>query len=86
MFALFTMAKLHIYIRPTNTNNTYLQINTKRLQNNTQEKDIHQKMNMQSTQQITLTPYSKYFNHIDYSLIYSIHTRIMPTKRAFFPI
>lgn len=43
MFALFTMAKLHIYIRPTNTNNTYLQINTKRLQNNTQEKDIHQK-------------------------------------------
>ena len=31
MIALFTMAKLHIYIRPTNTNNTYLQINTKRV-------------------------------------------------------
>jgi hypothetical protein len=44
MIALFTMAKLHIYIRPTNTNNTYLQINAKRLQNNTQEKDIHQKI------------------------------------------
>ena len=43
MIALFTMAKLHIYIRPTNTNNTYLQINAKRLQNNTQEKDIHPK-------------------------------------------
>lgn len=34
----------------------------------------------------TLTLHGKYFNHIDYLRIGSMHTLRIPTKRAFFPI
>jgi len=41
---------------------------------------------VETNTEYTLTLHGKYFNHIDYLRIGSMHTLRIPTKRAFFPI